>query len=189
MGYDHILSDDEKRELLRIARATIREYLVSGRLPPGKPHKETLLLPGGAFVTLHRGDTLRGCIGTFAESEPIYRTIQEMAVAAATSDPRFDSVTPEELPALTVEISVLSSLVPIKDVSEIEVGKHGLHVSRGRFRGVLLPQVATEHGWDRTTFLQQTCLKAGLPPDAWELPGTEIEVFTAQVFSERDYED
>ena len=185
MGYDHPLSDDEKRELLRIARATIREYLSSGRLPPGSPHKDTLIMPGGAFVSLHIQGELRGCIGTFAETDPLFRTVQQMAISAATRDPRFDQLAPEEIPAIEIEISVLSSLTPVKDPAEVEVGKHGLHVSRGRLRGVLLPQVATEHGWDRATFLEQTCRKAGLPADAWQLEGTEIEVFTAQVFSEQ----
>jgi hypothetical protein len=187
MGYDHILSDDEKRELLRIARATLREYLTSGRLPPGSPHKPTLVAPGGAFVSLHtkpEGE-LRGCIGTFAETDPLFRTVQQMAISAATRDPRFEQLPPEELPTIEIEISVLSSLFPVKDPEEVEVGKHGLHVSRGRLRGVLLPQVASEHGWDRQTFLEQTCHKAGLPADAWRLPGTDIEVFTAQVFSEQ----
>jgi hypothetical protein len=184
MGYDHILSDDEKRELLRIARATIREYLASGRLPPGSPHKESLVQPGGVFVSLHIQGELRGCIGTFAETDPLFRTVQQMAISAATRDPRFDQLGPEELPTLEIEISVLSSLKPAK-AEEVEVGTHGLHVSRGRLRGVLLPQVAVEHGWDRNTFLEQTCRKAGLPPDAWQLPGTDIEVFTAQVFSEQ----
>jgi hypothetical protein len=183
MGYDHILSDDEKRELLRIARATLKEYLSSGRLPPGSPHKATLVAPGGVFVSLHVSGELRGCIGTFAETDPLFRTVQQMAISAATRDPRFDQVAPEELAGIEIEISVLSSLSPAKP-EEVEVGKHGLHVSRGRLRGVLLPQVAVEHGWDRTTFLEQTCHKAGLPHDAWQLEGTDVEVFTAQVFSE-----
>jgi len=183
MGYDHILNDDEKRELLRIARATIREYLATGRLPPGSPHKESLVQPGGVFVSLHTSGELRGCIGTFAETDPLFRTVQQMAISAATRDPRFDSLGPEELPNIEIEISVLSSLKTAK-ADEVEVGRHGLHVSRGRLRGVLLPQVAIEHGWDRNTFLEQTCRKAGLPSDAWQLPGTDIEVFTAQVFSE-----
>jgi AmmeMemoRadiSam system protein A len=184
MGYDHLLSEDEKRELLRIARATLREYLSTGRLPPGSPHKPTLVQPGGAFVSLHVHGQLRGCIGTFAETDPLFRTVQQMAISAATRDPRFDQVAPEEMPEIEIEISVLSSLTPAPDPAAIEVGRHGLHVERGRLRGVLLPQVATEHGWSREEFLAQTCRKASLPPDAWQLPGTVIEVFTAQVFSE-----
>jgi hypothetical protein len=185
MGYDHTLSDQEQRELLRIARATLREFLTTGRMPPGSPHKESLLAPGGAFVSLHAHGDLRGCIGTFADATPLFRTIQEMAVAAAVRDPRFEPVAPEELGAVEIEISVLSSLQAVKSPAEVEVGRHGIHISRGRYRGVLLPQVATEHGWDRDTFLAQTCRKAGLPPDAWTQPGTVIEVFSAQVFSER----
>jgi AmmeMemoRadiSam system protein A len=184
MGYDHLLTDDEKRELLRIARATLREFLASGRMPPGSPHKESLVAPGGAFVSLHHKGGLRGCIGTFADTTPLFRTVQEMAVAAAVRDPRFEPVAPEDLAGVEIEISVLSSLSPVADPTTIQVGRDGIHVSRGRLRGVLLPQVATEHGWDRETFLEQTCRKAGLPEDAWRQPGTLVEVFTAQVFSE-----
>ena len=184
MGYDHPLTDEEKRELLRIARATLREFLVTGRMPPGSPHKESLLAPGGAFVSLHSHGDLRGCIGTFADTTPLFRTIQEMAVAAAVRDPRFEPLAPEDLGSVAIEISVLSSLQAIKNPTEVEVGRHGIHISRGRYRGVLLPQVATEHGWDRDTFLSQTCRKAGLPPDAWTQQGTVIEVFSAQVFGE-----
>jgi hypothetical protein len=184
MGYDHVLTDDEKRELLRIARATLREYLTTSRLPPGAPHKPTLVAPGGVFVSLHRDGDLRGCIGTFADTTPLFRTVQEMAVAAATRDPRFEPLAPEDLAGIDIEISVLSSLTPAADLATIEVGRHGLHVARGRYRGVLLPQVAIEHGWDRDTFLGQTCRKAGLPEDAWRQEGTQIELFSAQVFSE-----
>ncbi|HEY3356628.1 MAG TPA: AmmeMemoRadiSam system protein A [Polyangia bacterium] len=185
MGYDHVLSDDEKRELLRIARATLREYLATNRMPPGSPHRESLIAPGGAFVSLHRHGDLRGCIGTFADATPLFRTVQEMAVAAACRDPRFDPLGPEDLADIDIEISVLSSLTPVPDPAEVEVGRHGVHVSRGRSRGVLLPQVATEHGWDHDTFLAQTCRKAGLPEDAWRQTDTIVEVFSAQVFSEK----
>ena len=120
MAYHHSLSDDEKRELLRIARATLREFLSSGRIPPGKPHKQSLLEPAGAFVTLHKGDELRGCIGTTQASTPLYKTIQEMAVAAATRDPRFKPVAEGELPELTIEVSVLGGHSAVASVADID---------------------------------------------------------------------
>lgn len=184
MAYDHSLSDDEKRELLRIARATLREFLSSGRIPPGKPHKESLLQPAGAFVTLHRGEELRGCIGTTHESTPLYKTIQEMAVAAATRDPRFSPVAHDELGELTIELSVLGHQQAVTGVAEIQVGTHGLTIEADGKRGLLLPQVASEHGWDAATFVSHVCAKAGLPADAWQWPGARLETFTAQVFDE-----
>jgi AmmeMemoRadiSam system protein A len=139
-------------------------------------------------VTLKRGAELRGCIGTFRESDPIYRAVAEMGRAAAAEDPRFPRVTPEEVPELGVEISVLSPLRPVADPAEVEVGRHGVCVVEGARRGVLLPQVAVEWGWDRETFLDQTCRKAGLPPDAWR-HGAQILVFEAEVFGTADAED
>jgi len=187
MAYQHSLSDDEKRELLRIARATLREYLASGRIPPGKPHKESLLQPAGAFVTLHRGDDLRGCIGTTQEATPLYKTIQEMAVASATRDPRFPQVDADELGDLTIEISVLGNYRAVGSVDEIEVGTHGLSIEYAGRRGLLLPQVASENDWDAATFVTHVCRKAGLPDDAFAQPGARMESFTAQVFSERSH--
>ncbi len=187
MGYHHVLTDQEKKELLRIARSTITEYLDTGMIPPGKPHQQSLLDPAGAFVTLKTVDgNLRGCIGTFAANRPLYATVEEMAVAAATSDPRFPPVGLEELDHLVIEISVLSGLEPITP-EDVVVGTHGLNISRGLARGVLLPQVPVEWGWDRQTFLEQVCIKAGLPPDAYKDPASRLEAFTAQVFSEQEF--
>jgi len=107
-------------------------------------------------------------------------------LSASLNDPRFPPLTEEELRDIDIEISVLSPLKEIQDVSEIEVGRHGIYITRGYQSGVLLPQVATEYGWDRETFLQHTCQKAGLPPDAWKQEGTKIEIFDAQVFGEKD---
>src|SRR5678815_2828090 len=140
MAYDHSLSDDEKRELLRIARATLREFLHSGRIPPGKPHKDTLLRMAGAFVTLHKEGDLRGCIGTVVETTPLYKTVQEMAVAAASRDPRFPPVREEELADLVIEISVLGGHQPVSAPADIEIGVHGLTIEHGGRRGLLLPQ-------------------------------------------------
>jgi len=125
----------------------------------------------GAFTTLRIGGELRGCVGYVFPNYSLYRTIAETAVAAATNDTRFTPVTQEELPKLEYEISVLSPLQPI-DPEDVEVGKHGLVVTFGGRRGLLLPQVPVEHGWDREAFLAQTCVKAGLPADAWQRGAT-----------------
>jgi AmmeMemoRadiSam system protein A len=187
MPYRHTLTDEEKRELLRIARATLREYTRSGRIPPGKPHRETLLQQAGAFVTLRIAGNLRGCIGTQAEDSPLYRTVQEMAVAAASRDPRFAPVTPEEVEALIIEVSVLGSRERILHAEEIEVGIHGISVQHGPRRSLLLPQVAHENCWDAATFLARLCVKAGLAEDDWKNPEAELERFTAQVFDEASH--
>lgn len=185
MGYSFTLTDDEKRELLRIARATLKEFLISGRMPPGAPHRASLVAPAGTFVSLHAGEKLRGCVGTVADSTPLYRAIQEMAIAAANRDPRFEPVTLEELSLLTIEVSVLGERCRVTSAEEIQVGKHGICLSLSGRRGLLLPQVATEHGWDAMTFLHRTCEKAGVGLDAWRDPDAVVEVFTAQVFDER----
>jgi AmmeMemoRadiSam system protein A len=137
-----------------------------------------------AFVTIKKKGDLRGCIGHIIAVEPLWKTVQLMAIAASTEDPRFNPVTRDELSSLDLEISVLSPIVKVKDLTEIEVGKDGLIISRGYYRGLLLPQVATEYNWDRTTFLEQTCRKAGLPTNAYKDPETVIEKFTAIVFGE-----
>jgi AmmeMemoRadiSam system protein A len=182
--YTHALHDDEKRELLRIARATLREHGYSGRIPPGKPHREALTLPAAVFVSLHRGKALRGCIGAVEATQPIFRAIQEMAVAAATRDPRFGPVEPDELEHLVIEISVLGEPRTVRYPDDITVGKDGLRVELGAHRGLLLPQVATEAGWDAATFFARTCTKAGLPEDAWRSDNAVVLAFGAQVFSD-----
>lgn len=183
MTTDELLSAEERAELLRCARRTLEVFLETHSLLALDKVEPGLLRPGGAFVTLHRGRELRGCIGTFEARDPIVETVQRMAISAATGDPRFPRVQPDELDALHIEISVLS---PLRQAApeEVEVGTHGVYITRGPQRGVLLPQVASENNWDRETFLDHTCLKAGLPVGAWREPGTVIEVFTAQVFGE-----
>lgn len=177
------LKDEERRELLSLARKTIESHLKGESLPDFIPLSDTLKSERGAFVSLHKNDQLRGCIGTFISHKPLYETVTEMAIAASTQDPRFPPVTIEELPHIVIEISVLSPLRKIKDISEIEVGRHGIYIVNGFNRGCLLPQVATEYGWDRKTFLEKTCLKAGLSPDEWR-EGTDIYIFSAEVFGE-----
>lgn len=178
------LSLETKRELLRLARRTLESHLAGQRSPAPESLTEDLTASRGAFVTLRRRGQLRGCIGSLVAERPLWQTVREMAIQAATEDPRFSPVSATELPDLEIEISALSPLGKIRDPNEIEVGEHGIVVSKGGCRGVLLPQVAAEEGWDRETFLGMTCLKAGLPVDSWKEPGLEIWIFSADVFGE-----
>ncbi len=176
------LTKKEKDTLLRVARTSIAALVKDD---PGIEIDETPALAedSGAFVSLHKKGALRGCIGTFASPAPLYKTVADMAVAAASKDPRFSPVAPDELPDIKIEISVISPLREVKNPEEIEVGRHGIYITKGRNRGVLLPQVAVEHGFDRCEFLDQTCLKAGLPEGSWRR-GATIFVFEAEIFSE-----
>ena len=178
---------EERRTLLRIAHAAIRSALDRPNLdhrpfsevpPPG------LSEPRGVFTTLYLGGQLRGCVGYAMPVAPLCRAVAETACAAAFDDSRFVPVTKEEAPALQIALSVLSRLFAIRP-EYVEVGRHGLVISRGARRGLLLPQVPVENGWDRDTFLQQTCRKAGLPLDAWQT-GATVEAFTAEVFADGD---
>lgn len=187
MEYEHALTDDEKRELLRIARATLREHFDTGRIPPGRPHRPSLLAPAAVFVSLHRDHALRGCIGLVEARTPLYRAVQEMAVAAATRDPRFSPLTDEELDDAELEISVLSHARAVRGPADLTIGKHGLVVEAFGRRGLLLPQVATEAGWDAATLCARTCVKAGLPPDTWQRAEASLTAFEAQVFSDRTH--
>jgi uncharacterized protein len=182
------LSREDRLALLQIARQTLQHCAEHGRLKGTRlepPTREALQARCGAFVTLHKQGELRGCIGSFHGEGHLCHTIESMAYAAGWQDPRFSPLGADELDQLEIEISVLSPLRKITDVSEIEVGRHGICISQGRHRGVLLPQVATEYGWDRETFLAHTCRKAGLPTDAWK-QGATIEIFSAEIFGEKD---
>lgn len=174
------ISPEDKRLLLQIAHNSITEIITKGAV--GKPGivQGALAWKRGCFVTIKLHGKLRGCIGSFSSEKPLSATVQEMAVAAATRDPRFYPVREEELDALEIEISVLSPLKKIDSIDEIQVGVHGLYIEKDYFRGVLLPQVAIEYGWDRTVFLEQTCLKAGLEKDAWKKE-CDIYVFSAEI--------
>lgn len=178
------LTSQEQDILLKLARESITEAVTRGAIGTKKIPNGNLHSRCGCFVTIKIRDRLRGCIGTFSTGKPLYAAVQEMAAAAATQDPRFYPLTPEELDEIRIEISVLSPLKKISSTEEIKVGIHGLYIEKGLSRGVLLPQVATEYGWDRETFLAQTCLKAGLEPDAWE-KDADISIFTAQIFGEK----
>ncbi len=178
------LSEAARKELLALARTSLEGYFATGKMPKYTPLNPDLQEYSGAFVSLHRGDELRGCIGMIIAEQELYRVVQHCALSAALEDSRFVPVTADELPALTIEISVLTPMQRVEDANTVEVGRHGLYITRGMHRGLLLPQVATEYRWDRETFLAQTCRKAGLHSTAWHEPGTAIHSFEAQVFSE-----
>ncbi|MCL4558789.1 MAG: AmmeMemoRadiSam system protein A [Deltaproteobacteria bacterium] len=178
------LNLQEQKELLALARTTIESYLNDGSIPEFETDNPNLLGKVGVFVTLNKHSMLRGCIGNFSAKGPLYRNVQMMAVAAAVEDPRFRQVSPNELKDIEIEISVLSELVSVDSIDGICVGEHGLYVTKGLSRGVLLPQVATEYGWDTDTFLCETCVKAGMDRDEWRDGSVRIEKFTAQVFNE-----
>jgi uncharacterized protein len=174
-------SPEERRLLLNLAHRSIQTALAEQRIDTTPPSAH-LAEPRGAFTTLHLHEQLRGCIGYVLPMGSLYQTIAETARAAAFDDPRFPPVTENEAPFLKIEISVLSLMRPLRP-EDVVVGKHGLLITMGPRRGLLLPQVPIEWGWDRETYLDQTCIKAGLPPDAWKR-GADLQGFTAEVFRE-----
>lgn len=176
------LSDEEKETLHKIAKSTIESRCLGEKYPETKITSKTLQENRGAFVTLHKKGNLRGCIGYIRAQKPLHETIREMALAAAFQDTRFKPIIKSELKDLEIEISVLTPLKKIKSTEEIEVGIHGIYIVKGYHTGILLPQVATENGWDKKTFLEHTCTKAGLSTDAWKEEDTEIYIFSADIF-------
>ena len=176
------LSDKDKKTLHAIARNAIESQSLGKPFPEVDISSRTLQEKRGAFVTLHKQGNLRGCIGYIRGQKPLHQTIREMAIAAAFQDSRFKPVTQSELDDLDIEISVLTPLQKIAGVEEITVGEHGIYIIKDYNSGLLLPQVATEQGWDRKTFLEHTCTKAGLPEDAWKDSSTEIYIFSADIF-------
>jgi AmmeMemoRadiSam system protein A len=179
------LSTADKQLLLQTARDSIAAQFTGKAAAPVETASTVLKEPRGAFVSLHRQGQLRGCIGYIEAVKPLLETVREMAPAAAFNDPRFRPLGREELADLEIEISVLTPMRLIQSTDEIEVGQHGLYIIRGLSRGLLLPQVATQYNWDRLTFLEQTCAKAGLPPDAWKDPSAKIYIFGAEIFAEK----
>lgn len=177
------LSPAGRSALLALARAAIRHHLGLGPAP-ALPSSDELDAPRGAFVTLRRDGELRGCLGRFEAEGTLARTVACMAVAAASEDPRFPPLAADEIENVSLSISALGPRRPLADPAAIRVGEDGLVVTRGWHRGTLLPVVAVEHGWDAPAFLARTCLKAGLPPDAWKDPDTRLEVFGAEEFRE-----
>jgi len=178
------LTRKEQQQLLTLSRKTIVNFVTHGQAAEIPVQDEGLSCKSGCFVTIKSHGNLRGCIGCFTSEKPLWQTVQEFAIAAASRDPRFYPLHQDELDNITIEISVLSSLTKIEAIDEIKVGTHGLYIEKNMYRGVLLPQVAIEFGWDRTTFLTQTCLKAGLESDAWE-SGADLYIFSAQIFGEK----
>src|SRR5262245_11376994 len=181
-----MLSDEHRKLLLRLARASI-ECALDGcfDVPDAAMIDAVLHRPAGAFVTLRTpGGDLRGCIGSIEARDALYRAVHFSALSAALRDPRFPPVGREELVRLHIEISVMGPIERVRNFEEVMVGRDGLIVSRGRYAGLLLPQVATEYGWDCVTFLDQTCVKAGLSRGLWRDPQTVVEKFSAEVFGE-----
>jgi AmmeMemoRadiSam system protein B/AmmeMemoRadiSam system protein A len=177
------LTEKDKKTLLEVAREALTTYLTS-RTVPDFEVSDNLRELGAAFVTLEKGGRLRGCIGHTTAVEPLYKTVSTCAIQAAVADPRFPPVQDEELDQLHIEISVLTPMQKVESLDEIEVGRDGLMIFKGSNRGLLLPQVATDYGWDRTTFLEQTCHKAGLAPNAYMAPDAVIYKFQAVIFGE-----
>jgi AmmeMemoRadiSam system protein A len=177
------LSDSDRRALLQLARQAVVEAVTHGRLPDQIPSDGIFAERRGLFVTLHVRDRLRGCIGVIAADAPLGAAVVRCAAGSAIEDPRFSPMRSEELPGLQIEISLLSPPAPIAP-ADVEIGRHGLLISREQRRGLLLPQVAAEHRFTREQFLEETCRKALLPRDAWKEPGTQILGFTCEVFSD-----
>jgi len=183
---EHTIDDHAMRFLLALARETIQCRLDGIPLPSPEPQDHMLLEPRGAFVTLKIDGRLRGCIGHVIGVEPLWRAVRDNAIAAAFEDPRFDPLEAEELLHAHIEISALT---PLRRVAydEVVVGRDGILIEKGLARGLLLPQVAVEHGWNRETFLDHTCRKAGLEPGCWRHPDIVISTFSAQVFGEEEH--
>lgn len=181
-----MLTQEEKKKLINIARESIKAYFDGRKRVEFEVEDKVLHRKMGAFVTIKLSGALCGCIGNIVGSKPLYQTVSEMALQAAFFDPRFLPLKEEEYNDISLEISVLSELEKIDDVEVVKPGEHGLLIRQGVYSGLLLPQVATEYNWDREEFLCQTCLKAGLPERAWCQEHTEIYIFTAEVFGDKD---
>ncbi|HOK41043.1 MAG TPA: AmmeMemoRadiSam system protein B [bacterium] len=182
---EFVLTEKDKKDLLKVARETIVEYIKNNKIPEFKEKEfsENLLKECGAFVTLHKHGNLRGCIGRFMADEPLYKVVQEMAIASSTQDYRFSKVSVSELSEIDIEISVLSPLKKVKSIDEIELGKHGIYIVKGFRSGTFLPQVAKETGWSKEEFLGHCARdKAGIGWDGWK--DADIYIYTADVFSE-----
>jgi hypothetical protein len=177
--YRSPLADQQKKALLLLARRTVVEYVKHKKAPEPAMNDPRLQANGATFVTINRRGSLRGCIGNIQPVMPLYRSVIRNAVAASSQDFRFPPMTPDELGDMEVEVTVLSPLEPLTDIGEITIGTHGLYIVQGDHAGILLPQVATEYGWDAKTFLEQVCAKAGLPSDSWK--SAQLYRFSADV--------
>lgn len=182
-----LLTLKEKETLLALARAALETSVRGKKMQASETEIDEaggLTGSGGAFVSLHIGEALRGCIGMITSDEPVYKTVIEMAEAAALEDMRFEPVTPSELSSIDIEISLLTPLKQVSSIDEIETGRHGLYIRKGRRSGLLLPQVAVENGFEREEFLAHTCLKAGLAPGCWKDGMATIYTFEAEIIKE-----
>ena len=177
-------SKADRNNIIDLARKAIFAA-ASGQDLPAVPDGEVFRRDGGAFVTIKKNGALRGCIGHFIGTGSLGKTIIEMAASAAIRDPRFSPVEPDEVDDLEIDISLLSPMISAHP-ADVVPGEHGVYIKFGFRSGTLLPQVATEEGWDRETFLSHTCLKAGLPPDCWKRDGVQIFTYTAEVFCEKE---
>jgi AmmeMemoRadiSam system protein B/AmmeMemoRadiSam system protein A len=177
--YRSPLTEVEKKELISLARNAITEYVTNGKVTESEMKNPKLKADGAVFVTIKRNGLLRGCIGHIQPIMPLYQSVIKNAIAACSNDRRFPPMTKEELKDIDVEVSILSPLSHLKDVKEIQVGKHGLIIRKGSNSGILLPQVPIEFGWDRDTFLKNLCTKAGLPENAWR--DANLYTFTAEI--------
>ncbi len=182
-----MLNDEDAKILFRIAREAISSACRHQQYLPPAQEGKVLNRRAGCFVTIKKHGQLRGCIGNFQSSIPLYREVAQMAAAAATGDTRFNPMSIEELESAELEITVLTPLEKIEDIKQIEIGRHGLYIEKSFHRGVLLPQVASEYGWDRETFLAQTCIKAGLKMDAWRDQEADIYIFSGQILNEGQF--
>ena len=183
---DVFIPPDSQKRLLQLARQTLEDFVRGA-----ERHVEEISDPHlqgcdyGAFVSLHKQQTLRGCVGNCAPDARLYEVVIEMTQAAASRDNRMAPISADELDDIRIDITVLSPLVRVDNPLALQVGKHGLHVAQGAKRGVLLPQVAPQHEWDMKTFVEQTCVKAGLRKNAWKDPRTEISTFTGLIIEEQ----
>jgi AmmeMemoRadiSam system protein A len=182
--YKSPLSEQQKQELLTLARKTVTDYVKHKKNPEPEMKDPRLLANGATFVTINRNHRLRGCIGNIQPVMPIYRSVIRNAVAASSQDPRFPPLAPEELADMDVEVTVLSPMVQLDDVKNILIGTHGLYLIKGQQSSVFLPQVPVEQGWDHTTYLEQLCHKAGLPGNAWKDKDARLFIFSADIIKE-----
>jgi AmmeMemoRadiSam system protein A len=179
--YRSRLSEQQRGELLRLAKRTVTQYVRKGTAPEPNSTDPRLLANGATFVTINRDRRLRGCIGNIQPTMPLERSVITNAVSAAARDPRFPPLRPEELSGMEVEVTVLSPLEPLGSVKDIRIGTHGLYLTKDDRSAVFLPQVPVEQGWDLPAYLEQLCAKAGLPGDAWKERDAKLFIFTADV--------
>lgn len=183
----NMLNKEQRKKLLETARNSMETYIKTGKTMELKETDPALLKELGAFVTLKEKGRLRGCIGNIIGQKPLYLTVRDMAIEAAVSDPRFKRLESQELENIEIEVSVLSPLERVDSADKIKLGRHGVLIRKGLDSGVFLPQVAQETGWSKNEFLSNLCSrKAGLKPDAWKDKTSEIYIFTAEVFSEKE---